>query len=32
VSEVRSNLTLLRHEWDRMFPENRVFSQDADDE
>ena len=32
VSEVRSNLTLLRQEWDRMFPENRVFSQDPDDE
>jgi hypothetical protein len=32
VGEVRSNLTLLRREWDRMFPENRVFSQDPDDE
>ena len=32
VSEVRSNLTLLRQEWDRMFPENRVSSQDPDDE
>jgi hypothetical protein len=32
VGEVRSNLTLLRQEWDRMFPENRVFSQDPDDE
>ena len=32
VDEVRLNLTLLRREWDRMFPENRVFSQDPDDE
>ena len=32
VAEVRSNLTLLRQEWDRMFPENRVFSQEPDDE
>ncbi len=32
VNEVRSNLTLLRQEWDRMFPENRVFSRDPDDD
>lgn len=32
LDAVRSNLTLLRQEWDRMFPENRVFSQEPDDE
>jgi hypothetical protein len=32
VNEVRSNLTLLRQGWDRMFPENRVFSRDPGDE
>ena len=32
VDEVRSKLTLLRQEWDRMFPENRVFSPESDDE
>ena len=32
VGEVRSNLTRLRQEWDSMFPENRVFSQEPDDE
>lgn len=30
--EVRSNLTLLRQEWDRMFPENPLFSQEPEDE
>ncbi len=32
VDEVRSNLPLLRQEWNRMFPENAIFSQEADDE
>lgn len=32
ISEVRSKLRLLRQEWDRMFPENRVFSQEPGDE
>ena len=32
VEHVRSNLSLLRQEWDRIFPENRVFSQEPDDE
>lgn len=32
VAEVLSNLTLLRHEWDGMFPENPVFSQAPEDE
>lgn len=32
VVVVRSNLTLLRQEWDRMFRENRVFSQEPDNE
>ncbi len=32
VDEIRSNLTLLRREWDRMFPENRISSEEPDDE
>lgn len=32
VVEVRSKLTLLRQGWDRMFPENRVFSQEPENE
>lgn len=31
VNEVRSNLTLLRQKWDRMVPENRVFTPDPDE-
>ncbi len=32
VGAVRSNLEVLRQEWDRMFPENLVFSTEDDDE
>lgn len=32
ANEVRSNLTLLRQEWDRMFPDNPVVSEEPDDE
>jgi len=32
MDEVWSNLTLFRQEWDRRFPDNRVFSQEPDDE
>jgi hypothetical protein len=27
VAEVRANLTLLRQEWDRMYPENRISTE-----
>ncbi len=30
VDEVRANLAPLRAAWDRMFPENPVFSQEPD--
>ena len=32
VEAVRSNLELLRKEWDRLFPENPVFSTQSDNE
>jgi hypothetical protein len=32
LGAVRAKLGLLRQEWDRMFPENRVFSQEREDE
>lgn len=32
VNQIRSNLMLLREQWDRMFPENPVLSQEPDDE
>jgi hypothetical protein len=32
VDEIRSNLPLLRQEWDRMFPENPISSEEPDDE
>ena len=32
VAFVRSNLEVLRQEWDRMFPENPVFSKQHGDE
>jgi len=32
VGAVRSKIELLRQEWDRMFPENPVFSTEDDDE
>lgn len=32
VDEIRSNLTLLRQAWDRMFPENPISSEEPDDE
>lgn len=32
VDEIRSNLTLLREEWDRMFPGNPISSEEPDDE
>ena len=31
VDEIRSNLALLRQEWDRMFPENPISSRESDD-
>ena len=31
VEAVRSNLELLRQEWNRMFPENPVFSTEDDE-
>jgi hypothetical protein len=30
VGAVRSNLTLLRQEWDLMYPENRVASEESE--
>ncbi len=32
VGEVRSNLTVLRQEWDHMFPENPIFSKASHDD
>lgn len=32
MDEIRSNLTRLRQEWDRMFPENPISSGKPDDE
>ncbi len=32
LAEIRLNLERLRKEWDRMFPENPVFSKESDDE
>jgi hypothetical protein len=32
MDAIRSNLALLRREWDRMFPGNRISSEEADDE
>ncbi|OLC31712.1 MAG: hypothetical protein AUH81_17355 [Candidatus Rokubacteria bacterium 13_1_40CM_4_69_5] len=32
VDEIRSNLTLLRREWDGMFPGNPISSEEPDDE
>ncbi len=32
VDEIRSNLTLLRRQWDGMFPENPISSEEPDDE
>ena len=32
VEALHANLTELRQEWDRMFPENPVASRDQDDE
>jgi hypothetical protein len=31
VGAVRSNLTLLRQEWDLMYPENRVASEESEE-
>jgi hypothetical protein len=32
LDTVRANLPVLRTQWDRMFPENPVFTQERDDE
>ena len=32
VDEIRSKLTVLRQEWDRMFPDNPISSEEPDDE